>query len=114
MIKNDKWIREQAAAAIDAARGEELARDTIQRRYINDGLVVEDVADGTARGAAALAGRHARRNVLRSPPPMYSVHAITGSCAVTTATIATTTAWLPPTIPVSGDPTAFHGTPALG
>ena len=29
-------------------------------------------------------------------------------------TIATTTAWLPPTIPVSGDPTAFHGTPALG
>ena len=29
-------------------------------------------------------------------------------------TIATTTAWLPPTIPVSGDPSPFHGTPAQG
>ena len=28
--------------------------------------------------------------------------------------IATTTAWIPPTIPVAGDPGPFHGTPALG
>jgi hypothetical protein len=28
--------------------------------------------------------------------------------------IATTTAWISPTIPVAGDPGAFHGTPALG
>jgi hypothetical protein len=29
-------------------------------------------------------------------------------------TIADNTAWLPPTIPVAGDPSPFHGTPALG
>ena len=29
-------------------------------------------------------------------------------------TIATTTAWSKPSIPVAGDPVAFHGTPALG
>jgi hypothetical protein len=29
-------------------------------------------------------------------------------------TIATTTAWTAPTIPVSSDPSAFHGTPAQG
>ena len=28
--------------------------------------------------------------------------------------IATTTAWISPTIPVAGDPGPFHGTPALG
>lgn len=29
-------------------------------------------------------------------------------------TIAENTAWLPPTIPAAGDPSPFHGTPALG
>jgi hypothetical protein len=28
--------------------------------------------------------------------------------------IATATAWISPTIPVAGDPSPFHGTPALG
>ena len=29
-------------------------------------------------------------------------------------TIADTCAWMPPTIPAAGDPSPFHGTPALG
>ncbi len=28
--------------------------------------------------------------------------------------IASTTAWIAPTIPIAGDPSPFHGTPALG
>jgi hypothetical protein len=28
--------------------------------------------------------------------------------------IADTTSWLPPIVPVNGDPSPFHGTPALG
>ena len=39
----------------------------------------------------------------------------TPSSGVTVAEqIATTTAWISPTIPVAGDPGPFHGTPALG